>query len=179
MAGVAISSLIGGVARADTSTYDEVFANAALRELHNLAVASAQSAQAAQDSDDIGCREGNKGIQEAAHEALKSMHYMSFTPIDAIEAVSTLLRLSHLPLPDGCPSEFAMSIQTMLAGQAIMSLRWDYAVGGRDWYTVKPSGEVEAENPLRYAQSLKDQNYSWVSVRPKGYDIRGRARLEG
>jgi hypothetical protein len=29
-------------------------------------------------------------------------------------------------------------------------------------------GRHEAKNPLRYAQSLKDQNYSWVVVRPKG-----------
>jgi hypothetical protein len=34
------SALVGGVAHADARTNDEVFANAALRELHNLAVAS-------------------------------------------------------------------------------------------------------------------------------------------
>ena len=32
---------------------------------------------------------------------------------------------------------------------------------------VDASGNVEAKNPLRYAQSLSDQNYSWVIVRPK------------
>ncbi|MGA9868180.1 MAG: hypothetical protein WBQ75_17275 [Acetobacteraceae bacterium] len=167
MVGVAISSLIGGVAHADTSTNDEVFANTALRELHNLAVASAQSAQAAKDSDDLGCREANKSIQEAAHEALMDMHDMSFTPIDAIESVSVLLRLSHLALPNGCPYELAVP-PTTIAGQAVMSLRWDYAIGDGDWYMVKANGDVEAKNPLRYAQSLKDQNYSWVSVRPEG-----------
>ncbi len=115
IAGVAISSLIGAVAHADTSTNDKVFANAALRELHNLAVASAQSEQAAKDSDDLGCRDAMHSIQEAAHEALKDMHYMSFTPIDAIGDVSSLLRLSHLALPNGCPNDFAMS--PMVAGK--------------------------------------------------------------
>jgi hypothetical protein len=33
---------------------------------------------------------------------------------------------------------------------------------------INASDQVEAKNPLRYAQSLKDQNYSWVDVRPKG-----------
>jgi hypothetical protein len=56
----------------------------------------------------------------------------------------------------------------MIAGQAIMSLRYDYAIGDGDWYRVSASGDVEAKNPLRYAQSLNDQNYAWVSVRPKG-----------
>jgi hypothetical protein len=54
----------------------------------------------------------------------------------------------------------------MIAGQAIMALRYDYAIGGGDWFTVNTSGDVEAQNPLRYAQSLKDQGYSWVSARP-------------
>jgi hypothetical protein len=49
-----------------------------------------------------------------------------------------------------------------------MSLRWDYAVGDRDWYMINASSEVEAKNPLRHAQSFKDQNYAWVDVRPKG-----------
>jgi hypothetical protein len=56
----------------------------------------------------------------------------------------------------------------MLAGQGVMSLRYDYSIGDGDWYTVNASGDVEARNPLRYAQSLTDQSYSWVSVRPKG-----------
>lgn len=153
------------MAYADTST-NEVFANAALRELHNLAVASAKSEQAAKDSDLLGCQGAMQSIREAAHEALKNMHYMSFAPIDAIDSVSALLRLNQLARPNGCPDDLVTS--PMVAGQAIMSLRWDYAIGDGDWYTVKANGEVEAKNPLRYAQSLKDQNYSWVSVRPKG-----------
>jgi hypothetical protein len=32
---------------------------------------------------------------------------------------------------------------------------------------VNVSGNVEEKNPLRYAQSLRDQSYSWVDVRPK------------
>lgn len=167
--GVAILSLIGKVARADASTNDEMFANAALRELHNLAAASAQSEQAAKDSDDLGCRDANKSIQEAAHEALKDMHYMSFAPFGAIEDVSTLLRLSHLTPPNGCSdvSETGAHLLPMIAGQAIMALRYDYAIGDGDWYAVNASGDLKAKNPLRYAQSLKDQSYSWVNVRPK------------
>jgi hypothetical protein len=158
------------MAHADTSTNNEVFANAALRELHSLAVASAQSEQAAKDSDDLGCGNANRSMQKTAHEALADMHYMSFTPIDAIGHISELLRLIHLALPNGCPPEFEMSMHLwlMVAGQAIMSLRWDYAIGDGDWYTVKANGDIEAKDPLRYAQSLKDQNYSWVDVRPKG-----------
>jgi hypothetical protein len=38
---------------------------------------------------------------------------------------------------------------------------------------VNTSGDVEAKNPLRYAQSLSDQNYSWVHVRPRGMFIFG------
>jgi hypothetical protein len=38
---------------------------------------------------------------------------------------------------------------------------------------TKTSGDVEAKNPLRYAQSLSDQNYSWVDIRPKGVFIIG------
>jgi len=47
----------------------------------------------------------------------------------------------------------------MKAGQAIMALRWDYAIGDGDWNMVNASGDVEDKNPLRYAQSLKDQKY--------------------
>jgi hypothetical protein len=168
MAGVAISSLVGLVARADTSTNNGVFADAALRELHNLAVATAQSEQAAKDSDDIGCQDAYENIQKAAHEALTNMHYISFAPIDAIGAVASLLRVSRLT-PNGCTWEIVTDTNTLLviAGQAIMSLRYDFAIGDGDWYTVSASGDVEAKNPLRYAQSLEDQNYSWVSTRPK------------
>ena len=50
----AMMVVTGGFALA-ASTNDEVLANAALRELHDLAVASAQSERAAKDSDDVGC----------------------------------------------------------------------------------------------------------------------------
>ena len=154
---------------AHAATNDEVFANAALGELHKLAVASAQSQRAAKDSDDIGCRDAYENIQKTAHEALTNMHSMSFTPIDAIDSVSSLLRVSHLA-PNGCANEVATNtdMPPMIAGQAIMSLRYDYAVGDGDWYMVNPNGDLEAKNPLRYAKSLKDKKYSWVSVRPKG-----------
>ncbi len=169
MAGVAISSLVGHVARADTSTNDRVFADAALRALHNMARATAQSEQAAKDADDIGCQGAYEDLQKAAHEALTNMHYMSFAPIDSINNVSILLRLSHLT-PNGCSDKVTTdtNILPIVAGQAIMSLRYDYAIGDGNWYMIDVSGEVEAKNPLRYARSLKDQNYSWVSVRPKG-----------
>ena len=164
----AMMALTGGFAHA-ASTNDEVFANAALRELHNLVAASVQSERAAKDSDDIGCRDAYESMQKAAHEALTNMHNMSFAPIDAIADVSSLLRVSHLA-PNGCAMDIVTDTDTLplIAGQAIMALRYDYAIGDGDWYTVNASGDVEAKNPLRYAQSLKDQNYSWVSVRPKG-----------
>jgi hypothetical protein len=161
-------TLTGGFAHA-ASTNDEVFANAALRKLHDLAMATAQSERAAKDSDRIGCREAYDGLQKAAHEALTNMHQMSFAPIDALDRVSAALRVSNLA-QNGCPDEATMRLVSlpMLAGQAIFALRVDYAVGDADWYTSNKSGDVEAKNPLRYAQSLSDQNYSWVDVRPKG-----------
>jgi hypothetical protein len=160
--------LTAGFARA-ASTNDEMFANAALRELHNLAVASAQSEQAAKDSDGIGCRDAYEGMEKAAHQALTNMHQMSFAPIDALNRVSSLLRVSNLA-PNGCPHEDVMKMAPlpMLAGQAIIALRTDYSIGDAEWYMVNPSGDVEAKNPLRYAQSLNNQSYSWVDVRPKG-----------
>jgi hypothetical protein len=160
--------LTGGLAYAK-STNDEPFANAALLELHNLAVASAQSEQAAKDSDDIGCRDAYESMQKAAHEALMIMHHMSFAPIDAIDDVSRLLRVSQMT-PNGC-NNIAVTGPNMLlvlAGQANMSLRYDYAIGDADWHLINASSGVEAKSPLLYAQSLKDQNYSWVNVRPKG-----------
>jgi hypothetical protein len=160
--------LTSGFARA-ASTNDEMFANAALRELHDLVVASAQSERAAKDSDSIGCRDAYDGMQKAAHQALTNMHQMSFAPIDALNRVSSLLRVSNLG-PNGCPDEAVMKMAPlpMLAGQAIIALRTDYSIGDLEWYMVNPSGDAEAKNPLRYAQSLNDQNYSWVDVRPKG-----------
>jgi len=164
----AMMALTGGFAHA-ASTNDEVFANTALPELHILAVASADWESAAEDSDEIGCRDAYQTMQKAAHEALTNMHYMSFAPIDAIADVSTLLRVSHLAA-NVCANEplTGTRLLPVIAGQAIMSLRYDYAIGGGDWYSVYASGDVDAKNPLRYAQSLEDQNYSWVSVRPKG-----------
>lgn len=148
---------------------DEVFGNAALRELHNLAIASAHSERAAKDSDRLGCREAYDSIQSAAHEALTNMHRMSFVPSDALNRVSSLLRLIN-ESSGACPADFVTGagILPVLAGQAIFSLRTDYAIGDADWYMVTTNGTVEARNPLRYAQSLNDQRYSWVDVRPKG-----------
>jgi hypothetical protein len=160
-------ALTGGFAHA-ASTNDEVFANAALRELHNLVIASAQSERAAKDSDRIGCRDAYDNLQKAAHEALTNMHQMSFAPIGALEDVSRLLRVSNLA-QNGCPDDAVIRLNLpMIAGQAIVGLRTDYAIGDADWYMVNTSGDVEAKNPLRYAQSLSDQNYSWVDVRPEG-----------
>jgi hypothetical protein len=142
--------------------------------MHNLAVASAQSEGAAKDSDDIGCRDAYERMQKVAHEALTNMHYMSFAPINAIATVSSLLRLSHLAsnecaevVTDTHMLPMITGTLPMIAGRAIMSLRYDYAIGDGDWYWINASGDIEAKNPLRYAQSLKDQNYTWVSVRPK------------
>ncbi len=125
-----------GFARA-ASTNDELFANAALRELHNLAVASVRSEQAAKDSDSIGCQDAFKSIQKAAHEALTNMHQMSFTPIDALNRVSSLLRVSQI-VPDGCPNDLVAGTDAlpMLAGQAIIALRTDYSIGDAEWYMV-------------------------------------------
>jgi len=155
--------LTGGFARA-ASTNDEMFANAALRELHNLAVASAQSERAAKDSDGIGCRDAYDSMQKAAHEALTNMHSMSFAPIDALNDVSSLLRTINLA-PNECPVTWLD--MPMMAGQAIIGLRTDYSIGDAEWYMVNASGDLEAKNPLRYAESLNDQSYSWVDVRPK------------
>jgi hypothetical protein len=166
-------TLTGGFAHA-ASTSDEVFANAALRELHKLAIASAQSEQAAKDSDRIGCRNAYDSLQKAAHEALTDMHQMSFVPIDALDRLSTLLRVSNLA-QNGCPDEASSRLVPlpMLVGQAILGLRVDYTIGDADWFMINASGDVEAMNPLRYAQSLSDQSYSWVDLRPKGMFIIG------
>jgi hypothetical protein len=56
------------------STNDGMFESAALRELHKLVIASAQSERAAKDSDRIGCRDAYDSLQKAAHEALTNMH---------------------------------------------------------------------------------------------------------
>jgi hypothetical protein len=36
-----------------------------------------------------------------------------------------------------------------------------------DWYAFSDGTSISVKNPLRYSQSLRDQGYSWVSVRPK------------
>lgn len=161
-------ALIGGFAHA-ASTSDEIRANAALRELHKLASASAQSQRAAKDSDRIGCRDAYDSLQQSAHAALTNMHEMSFPPISAIDRVSSLLRVSNLT-ENGCPVDAAVRMDALLlmAGQAITGLRTDYAIGDADWYMANEGGDLEAKNPLRYAQSLSNKNYSWVDVRPKG-----------
>jgi hypothetical protein len=49
-----------------------------------------------------------------------------------------------------------------------MALRWDYAIGDDDWYVIETNGEVVGKNPLRYHQSLKERDYSWVITLPRG-----------
>jgi hypothetical protein len=167
LAGISISWLIVGATHARPILNDEVFANAALRELHNLAVASVKLAQATKDGDDLGCKYANESMEEAAHKALENMHYMSFAPVDAVEAVSRLLRLAPSTQPSGCYADSGANLVPLTAGQAIMALRWDYAIGDEDWYVIETNGDITGKNPLRYSQSLKDQNYSWISTRPK------------
>jgi hypothetical protein len=160
-------ALTGGFAHA-ASTNDERLANAALNELQELAIASQQYERAAKDIDRIGCQNARDSLQKAAHEALTNMHRMSFAPVDALESVSILLRESDLvQCPDYARSNFGSGLLLMQAGQAIIMLRTDYAIGDAGWYIVNASGDVEAKNPLRYAQSLRDEKYSWVLVRPK------------
>lgn len=69
MAGILAHSVSYGA-----STNDEVFGTAALRELHNLAIASVRSEQAAKDADRLGCLEANEKLHRVAHEALTYMH---------------------------------------------------------------------------------------------------------
>jgi hypothetical protein len=75
-----------------------------------------------------------------------------------------MLRLGHLA-QNG--NEFAVTGLSISAGQAIVRLRVDYTIGDGDWYSINAKGDVEARNPLHYAQSLKEQNYSRVDVRSK------------
>lgn len=167
-AGAGLSTAVHAGQTAD----DEIFANAALRSLHDLAYAVAQYEQASKDSDEFGCRDAYLSMQKVAHEALTGMHSMSFAPIDAIGDVSILLRISHLE-KNRCSDSDSPSTRFLftLAGQAIMALRYDYSIGNGDWYTITPGGTIKGKNPLQYAESLKDQSYSWVSVRPKGMFI--------
>jgi len=168
--GFAVSLLVFRTGHANT-TNNELFANAALREIHGLDRAAAKLGQATTDSDNLGCQYANEAIEQAAHKALESLHYMSITPSDAIRSVSTLLRLNHLNPRDTCPSDSDMNLQWITAGQAAMALRWDYATGEDDWYSVEANGIVGSRNPLTYSESLRAQDYSWVSLRPKGMVI--------
>ncbi len=151
------------------STNDEVFGTAALRELHSLAIATAKSERAAKDADRLGCLEASNQIHKAAHEALTDMHSLSFVPFSALDRVTGVLRTIDLS-PNGCIDDFIArtNVISMMAGQAVFGLRVAYAIGNDDWYQVNAAGNVEAKNPLRYAQSLIEQRYSWVDVRPKG-----------
>jgi hypothetical protein len=153
-------------ARAEQTLSDQATANAALRSLHDLARAIANYQQAAKDSDRLGCHEAYLSIQKLAHAALTEMHNMSSQPIDAIEDVSSLLRVGELARND-CSYDLATKSLLLIGGQAILALRYDYAIGDGDWYTISEGGAISAKNPLRYSQSLRDQSYSWVSVRPK------------
>jgi hypothetical protein len=167
IATLTLMPLTAGVVCA-ASANDDVFANTALRELHRLALAAAKIEQAAQDSDTLGCNEAFQNIQTVAHDALVKMHSISFEPKDAIGHVSAILRLSQMT-PNGCPDRMVTNTDLLSteASQAIIALRYDYAIGDRDWHTINASGDVESSNPIRYAESLKNQNYSWVDVRPK------------
>ena len=162
---VTLSSSIASAA----SRQDEMLGNAALRELHKVASAGARSEQAAKDGDLIGCREASESLQHAAHEALRAMHAMSFAPRDALERLSSLVRLTNL-FPGECPDDLVVKTNMLpvTAGQAIIGLRTDYAIGADDWYVVQTDGSIESKNPLRYAESLDDKKYSWVDVRAKG-----------
>ncbi len=91
---------------------------------------------------------------------------MSSQPIDAIEDVSSLLRVGELARDD-CSYDLATKSLLLIGGQAILALRYDYAIGDGDWYTISEGGAISAKNPLEYSRSLRDQSYSWVSVRPK------------
>lgn len=142
---IPVMLVLGSGAANAAATNDGLFANAALRELHRLAVDSAQFERAAKDSDVLGCRDAYEDMQKAAHEALTNMHSMSFAPIDSIGSVSALLRVSQMS-PDGCPDELVTSTDMLLtvAGQSIISLRYDYAIGDGDWYMINLKGDVEA-----------------------------------
>ena len=165
---VVIVSLASIAASREADADDRMLANSALNALHNLAIASQKLVNATKDSDNIGCASASETIEQSAHEALDSMHSMSATPHDAINSTSELLRFDHLASSNSCSLNEATSELPLIAGQAIMSLRWDYAIGDKDWYMAAPNGSIQVDNPLRYAQSLKEENYSWVDTRPKG-----------
>jgi hypothetical protein len=153
-------------ARAEQSPSDQATANAALRSLHDLARAIVNYQQAAKENDQLGCHEAYLSIQKLAHAALTEMHSMSAQPIDAVEDVSSLLRVGALARND-CSFDPDTRSLLLIGGQAISALRYDYAIGEGDWFTISEGAPISSKNPLRYSQSLRDQSYSWVSVRPK------------
>jgi hypothetical protein len=153
-------------ARAEQPPSDHVSANAALRSLHDLARAIIDYQQAAKDSDQIRCHGAYLRIQKIAHAALTEMQGMSSQPFDAIEHVSSLLRVGALARND-CSDEPDTKSLLLIGGQAISALRYDNAIGAEDWYTISEGAAISSRNPLQYSQSLRDQGYSWVSVRPK------------
>ncbi|HEX4261904.1 MAG TPA: hypothetical protein VHY76_12480, partial [Acetobacteraceae bacterium] len=115
---VAVGAGLSAAAHARQTTNDEAFANASLRSLHDLAYAVAQYEQAVKDSDQLGCHDAYTRMQKDAHEALTDMHSIFFAPVDAIESVSSLLRLSQLD-QNGCSDDFEKSLLLVVAGQAI------------------------------------------------------------
>lgn len=146
---------------------DEELGNSALIYLHKLAYFTANYQEATKDDDQFGCYHSYKNIQKMAHKALVKMNLMSFPPRDAVQDVSKILHISQLT-PNQCSNKIYAQIEFMISGESIVALRYDYAIGGRKWYKLTRENKIEAENPLEYARSLKDKNYSWVSVRPKG-----------
>ncbi len=153
-------------AHAEQTPSDQASANAALQSLHDLARAIANYQEAAKDGDQRGCHEAYLNIQKLAHAALTEMQSMSSQPFDAIEHVSSLLRVGALARND-CSYDPDTRSLLLIGGQAISALRYDYAIGDGDWYTISEGAAISSKNPLRYSQSLRDQSYSWVSVRPK------------
>ena len=91
---------------------------------------------------------------------------MSFAPFDAIQSVANFLRLERLDQSSRCSIDPNMDLKLLTAGQAILELRWDYAIGEDNWFTADAGSGINGRNPLMYSQSLWDLNYSWVDIRP-------------
>jgi hypothetical protein len=138
-------------ARAEQSPSDQATANAALRSLHDLARAIANYQQAAKENDQLGCHEAYLSIQKLAHAALTEMHSMSSQPIDAVEDVSSLLRVGALARND-CSFDLDTRSLLLIGGQAISALRYDYAIGEGDWFMISEGAAISSKNPLRYSQ---------------------------
>lgn len=157
------SAMVASFADAD----DSALGNLALRNLHQVARATVQGATAAKDNDTLGCQEGFSALQQSAHESLGIMHSIAPEPINAIKRLGDLLRLSELSA-DRCT---ANGFEPMIAGQVILGLRTDFAIGVENWYMVDDSGNVVGRNPLKYEQELRNANYSWVDVRLKAQPL--------